>query len=62
MRPGPSATSWYSKRHDADVQGAVKPARAIARGEASPGGLSRCADLENVLQETTDGGTQSQTR
>ena len=53
----------HSKRHyDVDVQGAVKPARAIARGEASPGGLSRCADLENVLQETTSFGTQSQTR
>ena len=30
----------HSKRHDVDVQGAVKPARAIARGEASPQGLS----------------------
>ena len=32
-----------------EVQGAVKPARAIARGEAYPAGLSRYADLENEL-------------
>ena len=51
-------TTW---RHDVEVQGAVKPVRAIARGEASPADLSRCADLENVLQETTNnGGTQFQ--
>ena len=33
-----------------EVQGAVKPARAIARGEAYPAGLSRYADLENELE------------
>ena len=33
-----------------EVRGAVKPARAIARGQASPAGLSRCADLENERQ------------
>ena len=38
----------HSKRHDAEeLQGAVKAARAIARNETSPAGLSRCADLEN---------------
>ena len=40
----------HIKRRDVEVRGAVKPARAIARGQASPAGLSRCADLENELQ------------
>ena len=40
------------------MRGAVKPARAIAHDEASSAGLSQCADLENWLQETTNGGTQ----
>ena len=51
-----------SKRHGIEVRGAVKPARIIAHDEAPSAGLSQCADLENVLQETTGGGTQSQTR
>ena len=40
-----------SKRHDIEVRGAVKPARAIAHDEASSAGLSQWEDLENWLQD-----------
>ena len=40
-----------SKRHDTEVRGAVKPARAIAHDEASSAGLSQWEDLENWLQD-----------
>ena len=49
----------HSKQHDVEVQGAVKAARAIARGETSPTGLSRCTNLE-TSSKTTNGAAQSQ--
>ena len=47
-----------SKWRDVEIRGALKPARAITHGEASPAGLSQCADLENELQ-TSNGARSS---
>ena len=40
-----------SKRHDIEIRGAVKPARANTHGEAPPAGLLQNAGLENELQD-----------
>jgi len=40
-----------SKRHAIEVQGAFKPARAIAHDVASSAGLSQWEDLGNCLQD-----------